>query len=315
MWEAIKECFIYILKWLGLLGMLFMAVVGVYAFFTETSGMWQAREAHPVEDKFTHKGLYFEQRYFVELSNGDTHSVFKRDFNRLEKGDLYNPFFHALSWKDFTLIFTMLGTITILFLSMTYFFAFLIFRETKWFQKLEIKRNELMAWFVSVIEKNEKTKDRWKKWSLLLLIIAMSIPNLLLAKNIIIKTIPIGKESATAVIIDREIVRSTGYRRVSNTYTLTYIFKDQDNSVYKTKKDVSEKTYRNYEYKPTIPIFYRKKFPYESFIDIQSIDEVFSSIFRRSNLIIVINGGLLLYCMKVFLNKWGKSIQRREIGG
>lgn len=58
------------------------------------------------------------------------------------------------------------------------------------------------------IEKKEKTKERWKKWSVLVLIIVMSIPYVLIAKNVMIKTIPMAKESATGVIIDREINRN-----------------------------------------------------------------------------------------------------------
>lgn len=36
----------------------------------------------------------------------------------------------------------------------------------------------------------------------------MSIPYVLIAKNVMIKTIPMAKESATGVIIDREINRN-----------------------------------------------------------------------------------------------------------
>lgn len=295
MWDVAKRFFIYILKWLGLLGMLLLTAAMVFAFLTETSGMLQARETHEVEDKFTHKGLYFAQQYVVQLSNGDTHSVYKRDFDALEKGDAYHPFLNVLSLKDFLLICIISGAFMILWLSMAYFFAFLIFQETKLFQKLEAKRKKMLEWFVSIVAKDEKTEERWKKWSLLVLIVVLSIPYVLITKNIIIKTMPMGKESATGVIVDREIVKSTSIRRISNTYTLTYIFKDQDKQTYKTKKDVSHQTYRDYAYEPTIPIFYRRKFPYETFIDTKSVGEVISAIFRRSNVALVINAGLLVY--------------------
>lgn len=81
----------------------------VQVFFTQTSGVLETDEDKVVEDKFTSKGLYFAKHYYVELSNGETNSVFKHDFNALEKGDAFQPFFQSLSWKDFWLFFSLLA--------------------------------------------------------------------------------------------------------------------------------------------------------------------------------------------------------------
>jgi len=312
MWDAIKAFFIYIVKWLGLIGFTFLALVMVQVFFTETSGVWKTDEDQVVEDKFTHKGLYFANQYYVKLSNGETNSVFKHDFNASEKGDPFQPFFQSLSWKDFWLIFFITSFFFILWIALAYFCALEIFRDTKPFQKLEAKREQIIAWFISLIRKNEQTRERWKKGSFLVLIIVLSIPYVLMTKNVVIKLIPIGKESVIAEVQDHEIVKSTGYRSPSDTYTLTYTFKDKNKQSYKTKKDVSSYTYHKYANASHIPIFYRKTFPYETFIDTKTAGEVFSTLFRFSNFILLINASLLIYFIKKYMDIWGIPFVRKK---
>ena len=161
-------------------------------------------------------------------------------------------------------------------------------------------------------KKNEKTKERWKKWSSLILIIALSIPYVLIAKNVVFKIMPVGKERTIAEMQDHEIVKSTGVRAPSDTYTLTYIFTDKNNQTYKTKKDVSSYTYHTYANASNIPIYFRKAFPYETFIDTQSVREVVSTLFRSSNFTLLINVSLLIYFIKKFLDTWGIPFVRNK---
>lgn len=248
----------------------------------------------------------------MKLSDGETHSVFKRKFNALEQGDTYQPFFQALSWKDFWLIFFGAGLVFILFISLAYFFALEIFRKTRLFQKLEEIRGKVIARFLALFQKNKETRELWKKWSFLALIIAFSIPYVMITKNVLVKIIPVGKENVIAEVQDSEIVKSTGRRVLSNTYTLTYTFKDNNHEVYKTKKDVSSYTYYKYADASNLPVMYRKKFPYETFIDTQSIGEVISTLIRFSNFPLLINAGLLVYFIKKFINKWGIPFKRKK---
>src|SRR5699024_10527082 len=113
----------------------FFALVMVQVFVTETSGMWETNENQIVEDKYTHKGLYFSNQFYVELSNGETDSVFKKEFETLEKGDVFQPFFPSKSLKDLLLIFIGTGLGFLIFIFPAYFFATGIFRKTKIFQK------------------------------------------------------------------------------------------------------------------------------------------------------------------------------------
>lgn len=312
MWDAMKALFFYIVKWLGLIGFTILALVMIQVFVTQTSGVWKTNEDQIVEDKFTHKGLYFANQYFVKLSNGETNSVFKHDFNALEKGDAFQPFFQSLSWKDFWFIFFITGFFFISWIALAYFCALEIFRETKLFQKLEEVREEIIEWFISLFQKNEQTKERWKKWSFFVLIIALSIPYILMAKNVVIKVIPVGKESTIAQVQDHEIMEATGYRALSDTYTLTYTFKDKNKQSYKTKKDVSSYTYHKYANADNIPVFYRKRFPYETFIDTRSAGEVFSTLFRSSNFALLINASLLIYFIKKYIDTWGIPFVRKK---
>lgn len=306
MWDAIKAFFIYIVKWLGLIGFTFLALVMIQIFFTQTSGVWKTDEDQVVEDKFMHKGLYFANQYYVTLSNGETNSVFKHDFNALEKGDSFQPFFQSLSWKDFWFLFFITSFFFIIWIALAYFCALEIFRDKRFFQKLEDMREKIVDWFISLFKKNEKTRERWKKGSFLVLIIALSIPYVLMTKNVVIKLIPVGKESAIAEVQDHEIMESSGSRGApSDTYTLTYTFKDKNKRSYKTKKDVSSYTYHKYANASNIPIFYRKTFPYETFIDTKSAGEVVSTLFRFSNLILLINASLLIYFIKKYIDTWG----------
>lgn len=165
MWNGIKSFFIYILKWLALLGFTMLAMTMVYIFITETSGIFEKKDLHIVEEKYTHKGLYFSNQYLVKLSDGETHSVFKREFNRLEQGDSYQPFFQALSWKDFWMIFFGTGLVFILFTSLAYFFALDNFRKSVLFQTLEKIREKIITRFLALFQKNEETRERWKKGS------------------------------------------------------------------------------------------------------------------------------------------------------
>src|SRR5699024_12450034 len=92
---------------------------------------------YEVDDKFTRKVLYFSNQYYVKLANGEKNSVFKHDFNALEKGDAFQSFFQSLSWKDFWLIFFVTSLFFIIWLALAYFCALQIFQNTKLFQKLE----------------------------------------------------------------------------------------------------------------------------------------------------------------------------------
>ena len=312
MLDAIKAFLMYIVKWLGLIGFTFLALVMVQIFFTETSGVWKSDGDQVVEDKYTRKGLYFSNQYYVKLSNGERNSVFKHDFNALEKGDTFQPFFQSLSWKDFWFLFFITGLLFILWLALAYFCALHIFQDTKPFQKIEAVREKFVEWFVSLFQKNKKTKERWKKWSFLVLIIALSIPYVLITKNVVIKLIPVGKESTIAKVQDHEIVKASGNRALSDTYTLTYTFTDKHNQSYKTKKDVSSYTYHKYANASNIPIFYRKNFPYETFIDTKSAGEVVSTLFRFSNLILLVNASLLIYFIKKYIDVWGIPFVRKK---
>lgn len=306
MWDAIKTFFFNIFKWFCFIGYIFFAFGMIILFFTETSGIWEPTEKNQiVEEKFMHKGLYFAEDYYVTLSNGETHGVFKHTFRGLEEGDPFEPFFRTVSWKDFSLITFITIVLFISCLGFAYFFASLIFCKKRWFQKLEDKRKEMIGWFMSFVQKNEKTKEHWKKWSSLILIIALSIPYVLIAKNVVFKIMPVGKERTIAEMQDHEIVKSTGVRAPSDTYTLTYIFTDKNNQTYKTKKDVSSYTYHTYANASNIPIYFRKAFPYETFIDTQSVREVVSTLFRSSNFTLLINVSLLIYFIKKFLDTWG----------
>src|SRR5699024_1011751 len=102
------------------------------------------------------------------------------------------------------------GLAFIVFFGTAYFFAFLLFYQKKWFQKLEEKRKQLIAWFVSSMKKSEKTKERWKKASFLTLILLLAIPYLFMAKNVFVKNLPVGKESTIAEIQAREIDKARG---------------------------------------------------------------------------------------------------------
>lgn len=312
MWDAIKTFFFYILKWIGFIGMTLFAFIMVYTLFSETSGALKPIELGVVEEKYSHKGLYFAQSYYIKTSNGKSHSIFKHDFKTLEVGDSFQPFFNSLSWKDFWIIIFIAGTVSILFLSLAYFFAFLLFHQMKSFRKLEAKRKQIASRFASLIPKNNKTREQWKKRAFLILIIVFIIPYILMAKNIVVKVIPLGKESAIAEIQARDITKSTGIRKISDIYTLTYTFTDENNETYKTKKDVSRYTYNKYEDRMYVPIIYRENFPYESFIDIKSGREVFSAILRSSNLIFLLNASLLIYFIKKYIDTWGVPFLRRS---
>lgn len=204
------------------------------------------------------------------------------------------------------------GFFFISFIALAYMCALGIFGETKFFQKLEEMREGIIEWSISLFQKNEQTKERWKKWSFLVLIIALSVPYILMAKNVAIKIIPVGKGSAIAEVQDHEITKSTGSRGgLSNTYTLTYTFKDKKKHSYKTKKDVSSYTYHKYANATHIPIFYRETFPYETFIDTRSIGEVISTLFRFSNIPLVVNVSLLIYFIKKYIDTWGIPLVRK----
>jgi len=125
-----------------------------------------------------------------------------------------------------------------LFISLAYFCALELFRNTKMFQRLEEIRERFIEWLVSLFQKDKKTFERWKKGALLALIIALSIPYVLMAKNITVKMMPIGKERAIAEVQDHEINEAEGSRGAtrSNIYTLTYTFKGADDHTYKTKR-------------------------------------------------------------------------------
>src|SRR5699024_11202879 len=83
---------------------------------------------------------------------------------------------------------------------------------------------------------------------------------------------------------------------------------------YKTKKDVSSYTYHKYANATNIPIFYRKTFPYETFIDTKSAGEVVSTLFRFSNFILLVNASLLIYFIKKYIDIWVVPFVKTKLG-
>lgn len=296
---------------MGLIGFIILAVAMVYTFVTQISEIQETNGDRIVKDKYTHKGLYFANYYYVEFSNGKTHGVFKRDFETLEKGDIFQPLFDLLSWKDFWLILFGTGLVFCLCIFTAYICILDLFQRTKAFQKFEDKWKRFIKWIMSPFQRNEKARERLKKGSFLILIIVLSIPYILMAKNALIKIVPVGNVKTIAEVQGHEKVRSTGLKRHSNTYTLLYTFKDGDNNSYKTKKDVSQYTYNRYADASEVPIVYRKSFPYDTFIDNQSLGEILSMLFRISNVIFLVQASLLVYFIKKYLDIWGMPFLKK----
>lgn len=305
MWDTVKDFLFRVLMTLLFIGSIIMALTMVYTFFTETSGMWEKSDLQIVESKFTHKGLYFSNRYVVQLENKETHSVFKYTFKKIEEGDSFQPFFQSVSWKDFWLILCGTSIVFIGFISLAYFLAVHTFPNMRLMRTLENKRNQLVTWIISSFRKNEERREKWIKGLFITLIFLLSVPYILMTKNVITSLIPSDKEKAIAEVQDSEIVKHTGRGGGSNTYTLTYTFKDKDNQSYRTKKDVSRYTYHLYANEMFIPILYKKTFPNDTFIDIRSSREVISAILRFSTFVFLLNASLLIYFIKKYMEKWG----------
>lgn len=71
-------------------------------------------------------------------------------------------------------------------------------------------------------------------------------------------------------------------------------------------------SFHKYANASNIPIFYRKNFPYETFIDTKSAGEVVSTLFRFSNLILLVNASLLIYFIKKYIDVWGIPFVRKK---
>src|SRR5699024_4841502 len=306
MWESIKGYLFYLLKWFLLILVTLLTITILLGFLVEMPKLLKSNEEGIIEEKHTYKGFYFTQFYIVTLSHGTSHNVYKHQFNQLDEGDVYQPFFKIVSWKDF-ILYIFLVSIVLLMMAWTgYVLVIDLLHGKKWLQAFEAKRKKMAVWIASKFELSEERKKKWKQRFLLLLIISLMIPFLLIVKNILVKVNPIGKQYALAAIQDREVYYNYNFRSGSGPiYRITYTFEDSDTTTYKTTKEVSSYTYEVYEDEFYIPIHYRERFPYETFIDIQSWREIISAFLKWSNITLLIFFSLLWYFIKLYINNWG----------
>ncbi|WP_368901723.1 hypothetical protein [Oceanobacillus oncorhynchi] len=89
-----------------------------------------------------------------------------------------------------------------------------------------------------------------------------------------------GKEEVMAEIVDKEQERTSFRGGVIKIYTFTLQYQDQTGTTYETEKDVSSFTYHSYKYKKVIPIVYRTKNPYDTFIKTNNLGEILSTLIR-----------------------------------
>lgn len=306
MWESIKGYLFYLLKWFLLVLLTLLTITIVIGLLVEMPKLMESNEEGIIEEKHTYKGFYFTQFYIVTLSNGKSHNVYKHQFNQLEAGDVYQPFFKKASWKEFLLYTLGLGVFFLMMGWVVYVLVMDLLSEKKWVQAFEVKRKKVATWIASKFEVSEEGKKKWKQRVLFLLIISIMIPFLLIGKNMLVKINPIGKQYALATIQDREVYDNYSFRSGSGPiYRLTYTFEDTNNSTYKTTKEVSSYTYEIYKDESYIPIHYRERFPYETFIEIQSWKEIISAVLKWSNITLLIFFSLLWYFIKLYIENWG----------
>src|SRR5699024_11058118 len=108
--------------------------------------------------------------------------------------------------------FLLLTTIALLFLCgllvMIYMFAHEIFGQTRWFQWIDKKKEQVMKIITAPFKRNRKAVDILKRTTIIALILSLSIVLLLVAKNVVYKVIPFGKTDTSAEILDHEKKRS-----------------------------------------------------------------------------------------------------------
>ncbi|TXL64457.1 hypothetical protein FHP05_09050 [Cerasibacillus terrae] len=124
--------------------------------------------------------------------------------------------------------------------------------------------------------------------------------------------VPFGKTTVLAEIIDHEQDRVISPKTVIFTYTFIYQYKDENGKLYKTRKNVSSATYDMYKDSKFIPIKYRNRFPYDTFIDNHSIREFFSPIFTVPTFIFAFIAYFIYFFIKKYIEVWGIPFMRTQ---
>lgn len=279
------------------IGLIFIIVT----LTTEIPKLFQENEEKVVNDLYTVKGMYLGPTYYVILSDDSEHRISQKDFVQLEVGDTYQTFFSNVSQQDL-IVYSIVTLIALCAFAIgTYTFAYYVFGEMKWFNKLIPVFKRLKA----TLSGNKRSRDRRKRMiNLVFIAICLAAP-LSVMKNTFHKLNPSGKTSIEAEIIDRKIYRDFRHRVMASRYIITYQYTDESGNVYKTQKDVTSQTYRNYKNKTFIPIAYRNDFPYDTFIAGQTFKEFIYFLFNVRNLLIVTATGLAVYFIYRYQVTWG----------
>lgn len=299
MWKAIKSNI-----GLSLLLLLFIILGLLLTTGFLFSGIYEStngEKAPTVAAKYSEKGLYFGPQYFIESEDGIPSRVSKKEIDDLEIGDPYTVHRSGLSSRDLLLS----GIIFLLGLS---FFLFIIFSLVSTI----FQETRLIKWLSNRWEtrkrRSRKIRPFLKKATTITVVVIITIPLLFIGKNLFYKVMPYGKTQVEAEIIDRDQDVQRGSRVVIQTYTLTLEYKNETGALYKTRKDVTRKTYDLYVDQRSIPIAYRNSNPLDVFIANQSIREWISPLFRLETLFLLTMIYLTYFILRKMIKreKWSK---------
>lgn len=254
-----------------------------------------------ISQKYSEKGLYFGPKHYVKLDNGSISKVSKKEIYELEIGDTYT-ITKTDSMKSALFAGSILFPFALFILWLDWLIISSIYYETKFIQWIEKKQKN-----------HERKLTKIGKFIVEIIIVLFIMTTFVvtpfIGKNLFHKIVPIGKQETNAVVLEKEKdVSSVGKYGVKVTNTLTLYYIDQSGYSYQTKKDVSSSTYDRYDEETLIPITYRAKNPYDTFVTSKSLSGLLSVLLRIDTMAILV----FIYLNYFFIKRYVKKIKKMK---
>lgn len=266
-----------------------VAVILAYLFFNHLISNQQATEK-TIELKMVEKGIYFGPFYKAITNDHSKHRITQNEFydTQMEKISGFKtddePFFTTLDFMFYIIYFIIILIILLIIVlfCITYFYRRFyhrsIFSWRKFFNKYfkpQVKYFIIMYLLISLV----------------FLVVAF--------KNMYPNLLPFGHTYTRAKIIDQEITKRYGRFSVNDYYFVLTYTDDEDNH-YLSKTQVGPSTFRDYERKYSVPIYYETNHPANHAIHYQSLEKLVLLLPVTDSIILL---GIIYSYIKIY-HRW-----------
>lgn len=281
----------------------FLLTIGFNYLVADTGQLKEEAVEREVVAKHTKKGLYLYPRFEIYVEGKENSSMIsKEEFESINIGDRVTGYIRGeetfMTDKDIQ-VELMIGSPILVFMYIVLIFLTLAMVNSTDFVK---RRKKLSTYLLTTI-------DFLIKMLFVIYLLAGLIMLSLVAVNAFHKVNKFNLTEAEAIVLGGDWERTRSHRGGAYTkYELFLLYKDDNNEMHISKKAVTKATYIAYDQGESIPIYYRNNNVYDTFVQAQSMKEVWPAFVNLITILLGIYVGSII----AIVRKWIKKRKREE---